>query len=116
MSESNGASELGGWVIVLYGSRNFLGRPSGDTLSPVFELITSVTPQGAARLVVPVLFMDIRELTFPQMFPRISVDSLALEERRILARGVVDASDVIRKMRAAASGILVPGKGSMVKP
>lgn len=102
-----GSRPLCDWIIVLFGARNFLGKPSTNgTLSPVYEFRTIVAPQGIVRQVVPVLLYDVSELTLDSTHPRIEINKLPIQEAEILAEAVDICEKSMIELRAQQRGIV----------
>jgi hypothetical protein len=105
-----GNRPLAGWVIVLLGARNLLGRPAMTKLSPVYEMRTIVDPRvGIVRQVVPLLFYPIADLEFRGAAdaPRIAVDDLPLREAETLEKAVKECDKALEELLAAQTGIVV---------
>lgn len=113
------STDIQGWEILLHGGRNYLGRPVGvpglqtTTYSPIFELVVQPTPQGVVRVVIPVLLMDVKSLSFPSDTPRVEVNSLPRDDRQQLVKCVEDGEQVLQQLRARSSGIVLAAPGQV---
>jgi hypothetical protein len=106
------------WAIAI-GGRIFVGRvipragaksAEDVALSPCYELIIQPTPQGVSRMVVPLLFFSSSRTVDVTGLPLIHFDTLNKEERRQMMRSIEHCEEMIGKMRAAESGLIVADK------
>jgi hypothetical protein len=79
-------------------------------MSPCYELIIQPTPQGVSRMVVPLLFFSSSRTVDVTGLPLVHFDTLNKEERRQMMRSIEHCEEMIGKMRAAESGLIVADK------
>jgi len=117
----NGKPEpLEGWEIWLVEGKSLLGKPSMTGLSPVYELIiqVQVARDGLAKQIgcAPLMwFPSIRSIDIHGAYPKVPLSDLSHEDRKQLAKAILQAEEFIRAARAAESGILVANKLPPVK-
>ena len=82
----------------------------GTEMSPCYELIIQPTPQGVSRMVVPLLFFSSSRTVDVTGLPLVHFDTLATEERRQMMKSIDHCEQMIGKMRAAESGLVLADK------
>lgn len=108
---SDWAIAIGGRLLV--GKMTYLhGADSGakDGMSPCYELIIQPTPQGVSRMVVPLLFFSSSRTVDVTGLPLVYFDTLNKEERRQMMKSIDHCEQMIGKMRAAESGLVLADK------
>ena len=104
------------WFIAIAGRMlvaKATGRITGESeeCSPVYELIVQPTQQGVSRMVVPALFFSSeRTMMIHASVPRIPFDTLNKQERRQMMKSIEHCEQMIGKMRAAESGLVLADK------
>lgn len=133
MTAPNGTDmgPLAGWVLVLLGARTLIGRPvyspglkfSGGLetadrvtgLSPVYNLECGLTKEGPAYRALPLLFLSsVTSVHVSDGACTLEISTLSRLERKTLESAVLQADDLVRQLRAQDSGLVVPGKPSLV--
>lgn len=107
-----GTRPLCDWVIVLAGMRNFIGKPTKDSLcefalAPVYELRTIVDPRvGIVRQIVPVLMYPIDRLDVKNATGKIALNELPIAEVEILQKAVEECDRAMVHLRAHQTGVV----------
>ena len=103
------------WYLVFNGGQTLVGKMGdGLTLSPVYELNTSVRTDekgrgvGIMRHMSLPNFIDVPSMRTGAMPPNVSIASLSTGVQRELANGIAMAEEMRVKIRAAESGLVVP--------
>lgn len=104
---------MSGWVIALLGERALIGRQREGELSPVYDLRSGIEigPQGQLGrpcVAAPVLGLpSIKSLPLPNGAILIPVSELSSDDQRALNSAVTIGAEILSKMLAVYSGILV---------
>ena len=103
------------WYLVFNGGQTLVGKMGdGLTLSPVYELNTSVKTDTQGRGVGIIRhmslpnFIDIPAIEFAGPMPCVAITDLSPGVQRELANGIAMAEEMRVKIRAAESGLVVP--------
>ena len=102
---------LDGWVIAQTNGLTLVGKRTGDTLSPVYEMKPQlVSHQGRSMAVhpcLPVWLFGVDEITLPAGAFVVEVGALSRQDRSELAAYVEQAAEMSRGKRAQESGVVL---------
>lgn len=118
----NGHGPLAGWAIAAVMGRTLIGKlhDEENKLSPVLELDAGLVlqQQGAIKVCFakPLLGMVIEELYLPHGVHILRVERLKSFDRDALAKAVAQGMDILEKLRAANTGIMLAPSGVKLPP
>ena len=113
---------LDGWIVVVAHGLTLIGKPQdGRRLGPVYEIKPQLqqSPQGLAfaHLVLPFLLLaDVRSVAIPEGAILVECSDLGHEMQKTLSRAILGADEMVRAMRAQASGIALAPAGTKLPP
>jgi hypothetical protein len=118
----NGQSKLSGWAIAMLGGRLMLGKLGKGELSPVYDFGCGMQPTPQGQLVYdcavlpPLGINSVRSLPIPADTILVHCEELTSQERGMIERKVIACDELLRQVRAAASGITLAKSMPGVKP
>ncbi len=96
------------WEIFFIGARTLIGlRSAAGEACPVYEILRVPSERGIATTIFPVGWFPVDSLQLPLSVAAFPISKLGPAEQRQLANGVQKAEEMLRQMRAAASGIAI---------